>query len=106
MNWKNFDSKIPGIITFKNSLRTFTKDIELEVLSEKELDKLLQKFKENGTVFWETRKSGIYDYSQILSLGLERGLFIFSDGVYLDYQRKTSIFINKLYIFRNRTREK
>ena len=88
---KNFDSKIPGIITFKNSLRTFTKDIELEVLSEKELDKLLQKFKENGTVFWETRKSGIYDYSQILSLGLERGLFIFSDGVYLDYQRKKQV---------------
>jgi hypothetical protein len=84
---KDWDSEVPSIITFKNSLQTFNKEYELEELSEKELRQQLQEFMESGVVTWQKRKNGIIDYSQMLSLGLERRLFVYADGVYLDYQR-------------------
>lgn len=88
---KDWSSEIPSIITFKNSLQTFSKESELEECSEKELLKQLENFKENGTIAWQERKNGIIDYAQMLSLGLERRLFIYTDGIYLDYQRTSKL---------------
>ncbi|MGG5342730.1 MULTISPECIES: hypothetical protein [unclassified Enterococcus] len=96
---KDWSSEIPSIITFKDSLQTFSKESELEECSEKELLKQLENFQENGTIAWQERKNGIIDYAQMLSLGLERRLFIYTDGIYLDYQRtsKLSSLINSTF---------
>ncbi|WP_242586773.1 hypothetical protein [Candidatus Enterococcus ikei] len=86
------ERNIPGVVMFKDSLNTFVKDEELEELSEERLNQQFEVFSRTGTVAWEERKNGIIDYSDMLSLGLARRLFIFEDGIYLDYRRTKKLF--------------
>ncbi|PZL69839.1 hypothetical protein CI088_16425 [Enterococcus plantarum] len=86
------ERNIPGVVVFKDSLNTFVKDEELEELSEERLKQQFQIFSQTGTITWQERKNGIIDYSDMLSLGLARRLFIFEDGIYLDYRRTKKLF--------------
>lgn len=86
------ERNIPGVVMFKDSLNTFVKDKELEELSEERLKQQFELFSQTGTITWQERKNGIIDYSDMLSLGLARRLFIFEDGIYLDYRRTKKLF--------------
>ncbi|MEI5994169.1 hypothetical protein [Candidatus Enterococcus mansonii] len=83
---------VPSIVVYKDSIKTFVKEVELEELSEEKLKQQLEIFANTGTITWQERKNGIIDYSEMLSLGLERRLFVFEDGIYLDYRRTKKLF--------------
>ncbi|MBO0473845.1 hypothetical protein JZO86_09040 [Enterococcus ureasiticus] len=90
--WNKLEQNIPGVVVFKDSLNTFVKDEELEELSEEMLNQQFEIFSQTGTITWQERKNGIIDYFDMLSLGLAQRLFIFEDGIYLDYRRTKKLF--------------
>lgn len=79
------EGHFPGILLFNDSLEDFIIDHELELMTETALYHLFECFINTGKIDFTGRKSGIIDYSVRLSLGLERGIFVYSDGLYLDY---------------------
>lgn len=77
----------PGIILFKNSLRNFDLDQDLIKFTSEELVKHLNYFQKTGSIILSNHRSGIIDYSSMQSLGFERNLFFYKDGIYADYQQ-------------------
>lgn len=88
----SIERNVPGVVVFKDSLKTFMKNEELEEVSEEILYQQFDAFDQTGTIAWQERKNGIIDYSDMLSLGLARRLFVFEDGIYLDYRRTKKLF--------------
>lgn len=77
---------LPGVVVWKDTLKTFNFKRDLQMMTNEELDKVIQNFIKTGDIVKKNHKLGIIDYDTMCSMDSARRLFIRKTGVYIDYQ--------------------
>lgn len=77
---------LPGVVVWKDTLNTFNFKRDLQMMTNEELDKVIQNFIKTGDIVKKNHKLGIIDYDTMCSMDSARRLFIRKTGVYIDYQ--------------------
>lgn len=78
-------SSLPGVIVYKDTLKTFKFNRDLQSLTNDELYEIIKNFIETGEITKKNHKYGIIDYDAMLSIESARRLFIRESGIYEDF---------------------